>query len=147
MERSFKDEFTQRAPSSSFFRMRATVVKIGDDKNDYVSIGTGATHHFFFDKMLFKNYSKIPRGSIESAIGSCTVIGKAEITLPILGSLSVEAFDAPDLQNHVLFFGWIDTTTTFCSQKRCTEQEDVSCSNLTPENSYFKSISMIDCIR
>ena len=89
--------------------MRPTVVKIGDDKNDYVSIDTGATHHFCFDKMLFKNYSKIPRGSVESATGSCAVIGNAEITLPILGSLSVETFHAPDLQNQVLFFGWLNT--------------------------------------
>ena len=109
MGRSFEDEFTYGKPSSNFVRMRATVVKIGDDKNEYAMIDSGATHHFSFDKKLFTNYRKILTGSVESDTGSCPVIGKGEITLPILGSLSVKAFHAPYFQNHVISVGCLDT--------------------------------------
>ena len=72
------------------------------NKTNVAYIDSGGTHHFFHSRSYFETYETIDTTDVSVASGKSNLVGKGTVTLPINGSLKVEAFHAPQFESNII---------------------------------------------
>ncbi len=83
-------------------KFRSNLAESSRMKVDDAYIDSGATHHFFHQRSIFLNYTKMNEEPVQGAMGITKIIGKGYVKLPTENSIPVEAYHAPMFSANIL---------------------------------------------
>lgn len=81
---------------------KSLVASLSSRKKEVTFIGSGATHHFFYERRYFESYVEIGDAEVEIASSSPRLVGKGIVTLPIENGIKVTEYHAPEFEANIV---------------------------------------------
>lgn len=83
-------------------KFRRNIAQVSDEKLADAYIDSGATHRFFFSRLMLTTYTAIAEEPVKGATGLTKIVGKGMVQLPINNGMIVEAYHAPGFSSNIL---------------------------------------------